>query len=124
MSGQPLHSSKHSSRQSPKSPSSADELLRIYVNTPDNDPLMKQLCRQRDELLDELDQVASAAEVTGLIIWLLRDNGINTQGATLDETADRLGDLDTESDTDLYTHLIFQIKMAVERLDTIMLDNS
>lgn len=124
MSGQPLHSSKHSSRQSPTPPSSADELLRIYVNTPDNDPLMKQLCQQRDELLDELDQVASAAEVTGLIIWLLRDNGINTQGETLDETADRLGDLDIETDTDLYTHLIFQIKMAVERLDAIMLDNS
>ncbi|SFG55247.1 hypothetical protein [Neptunomonas qingdaonensis] len=120
MSGQPLHSSKQSAKQ----PSSADQLLRIYVNTPDNDPLMETLSQQRDELLDDLDKVASAAEVTGLIIWLLRDNGINTQGETLDETADRLGDLDIETDTDQYTHLIFQIKMAVERLDSIMLDNS
>ncbi len=104
-------------------PSNADELLRLYVTTEDNDPLMIQLRQQRDELLDDLDQVASAAEVTGLIIWLLRDKGIRNQGETLDETADRLGDLDIEADTDHYSSLIFQIKIAVERLDSILLDD-
>lgn len=106
-----------------KQQSSADELLRLYVTTEDDTPLMEQLRRQRDELLDNADQVASAAEVTGLITWLLRDNRISSQGETLDETADRLGDLDIEADTDHYSNLIFQIKMAVERLDAIMLDN-
>lgn len=108
-------------------PSKADELLRLYVTTEDNDPLMIQLRLQRDKLLDDLDQVASAAEVTGLIIWLLKDNGIRNQGETLDETAERLGDLDIqagiEAESDHYSSLIFQIKIAVERLDSIMLDS-
>lgn len=107
----------------PKTPSKADELLRLYVTTEDDSPLMEQLRQQRDELLNDLDHVETAAEVTGLVAWLLRDNGIRSQGETLDETADRLGDLDSEADTDHYSNLIFQIKIAVERLDAIMLDN-
>lgn len=106
-----------------KTPSKADELLRLYVTTEDDNPLMEQLRQQRDELLNDLDHVETAAEVTGLVTWLLRDNGIRSQGETLDETADRLGDLDSEADTDHYSNLIFQIKIAVERLDAIMLDN-
>lgn len=100
----------------------ADELLRLYVATPDDAPEMPQLREIRDGLLDSLDQVASAAEVTGLIHWLIRDHGVNAAGETLDETAERLGDLDIEADTDQYTTLIFQIKMAIERIDDILLD--
>lgn len=103
--------------------STADELLRLYVSTDDNDPLMSVLCQKRDQFLDNIDDVNSAAEVTGLIHWSLRDNNINRQGETLDETADRLGDLDIESDTENYSELIFLIKIAVARLDDIMLDN-
>ena len=33
-------------------PSNADELLRLYVTTEDNSPLMEQLRQQRDKLLD------------------------------------------------------------------------
>lgn len=101
----------------------ADELLRLYVSTDDNDLLMPALCKKRDQFLDNLDDVSNAAEVTGLIHWLLRENHINPQGETLDEIADRLGDLDIEANTDNYSELIFMIKIAVARLDDIMLDN-
>lgn len=36
-------------------PSSADELLRIYVDTNDADPQMDQLHQRRDALLNDLD---------------------------------------------------------------------
>jgi hypothetical protein len=101
----------------------ADELLRLYVSTDDNDSLMHTLCKKRDYFLDNLDDVSSAAEVTGLIHWSLRENSISPQGETLDEIADRLGDLDIEANTDNYSELIFMIKIAVARLDDIMLDN-
>jgi hypothetical protein len=101
----------------------AGELLRLYVSTDDNDSLMPTLCNKRDQFLDNLDDVSSAAEVTGLIHWALRENNISPQGETLDEIADRLGDLDIEANTDDYSELIFMIKIAVARLDDIMLDN-
>ncbi len=101
----------------------ADQLLRLYVNTDDQDPLIPELIQIRDQLLEDLDSVVSAAEVAGLIHWRIRDAGINTQGETLDETAERLADIDIEADSDHYTDLIFHIKMAIARLDDIMLEN-
>lgn len=101
----------------------ADQLLRLYVETDEEHPRMPELIEIRDQLLENLDSVESAAEVTGLIHWCIRDKGVNTQGETLDETAERLADIDIEADSDQYTDLIFQIKMAIERLDDIMLEN-
>ena len=99
----------------------ADQLLRLYVDTDDNTPRMQQLSAVRDALFDNLEEVSSAAEVTGLIHWYLRDQQIVAHGETLDETADRLSDIDIEQDTDQYTDLIFRINIAIERLDDIML---
>lgn len=101
----------------------ADQLLRLYVETDEEHPHMPALIQIRDQLLENLDSIESAAEVTGLIHWCIRDHGVNTQGETLDETAERLADIDIETDSDQYTDLIFRIKMAIERIDDIMFEN-
>ncbi|WP_293268897.1 hypothetical protein [Neptunomonas sp.] len=101
----------------------ADKLLRLYVSTDDNDSKMPRLIQERNHYLDNIDDISTAEEVTGLIHWLLRDHHISAQGETLDEIADRLGDLDIEANTDQYSELIFLIKIATERLDIIMLDS-
>jgi len=96
--------------------STADELLRLYVDTENSSPLMPLLKQARDFYIDDLDLVGSAAEVTGLLVWLMDDYGIDYRGETLEATADRLSDIDIEADTDKHTDLIFHLKDAVERL--------
>jgi len=101
----------------------AGDLLERYVATDDDSPEMALLCQVRDLYIDDLDSVFSAAEVTGLMAWLLRDNGIDFRGESLEDTADRLGDLDIEADSDRYTDLIFHLKDAVERIYDLQLDD-
>ncbi|WP_027859206.1 hypothetical protein [Marinobacterium jannaschii] len=101
----------------------AGDLLERYVATDDDNPEMALLCQLRDLYIDDLDAVFSAAEVTGLMAWLLRDKGIDFRGESLEDTADRLGDLDIEADSDQYTDLIFHLKDAVERIYDLQLDD-
>lgn len=100
----------------------AGDLLRLYVATDDNAPLMPLLRELRAPFIDDLDQVGDAAQVTGLMYWLMADYGVDNRGETLEETADRLGDLDIEADTDRYTDLIFHLKDAAERLYDLELE--
>jgi len=76
----------------------------------------------REFYLDDLDLVNSAAEVTGLLVWLMDDYGLDGRGESLEQTADRLSDIDIEDDTDKYTDLIFHLKDAVERLYDLEMD--
>lgn len=99
----------------------AGDLLERYVQTDDNAPLMASLCTVRDHYLSDLDQVTSPAEVVGLIAWLLRDNNIPHQGESFAETADRLCDLDNNTDSALYSTLIYHLRDAIERLDDLAL---
>lgn len=100
----------------------AGDLLRLYVETDDAAPLMARLRDARTPFIDDLDQVENAAQVTGLMYWLMADYGIDNRGETLEATADRLGDLDIEAGTDRYTDLIFHLKDAVERLYDLELE--
>ncbi|MCV6610289.1 MAG: hypothetical protein OIF55_05915 [Amphritea sp.] len=100
-----------------------DTLLRQYVATELNTPLYGQLQLIRDQVLEDLDEVDSAAEIHGLIHWLLNDHGINAAGASLEETADRLSDIDIEQDSDQYTDIIFHLKDAIDRLYELELDD-
>ncbi|MEH6579402.1 MAG: hypothetical protein V7731_20240 [Amphritea sp.] len=102
--------------------SCAAELLSLYANTTETEPLYSQLQLIRDSYIGDLDCVQSVNEINGLIIWLLLDNGINGIGESLEETADRLSDLDIESDSDRYTRIIFHLKDAVDRLYELELD--
>ncbi len=99
----------------------AGDLLERYVQTDDNAPLMASLRPVRDHYLSDLDQIASPAEVVGLIAWLLRDNNIQHQGESFAETADRLCDLDNNTDSTLYSTLIYHLRDAIERLDDLAL---
>ncbi len=54
--------------------------------------------------------------------WLMADYGVDNRGESLEETADRLGDIDIENDTDKYSELIFHLKDAVERLYDLELE--
>ncbi len=101
----------------------ADTLLRLYVDTDRDTPLFTTLQTLRDAFLEDLDEVATQAEIYGLIHWLLGDNGIRAEGASLEETADRLSDIDIESDSDQYTDIIFHLKDAVDRLYEMELDD-
>jgi hypothetical protein len=101
----------------------ADTLLRLYVDTDRGTPLFTALQTLRDAFLEDLDEVATQAEIYGLIHWLLGDNGIRAEGATLEETADRLSDIDIASDSDQYTDIIFHLKDAVDRLYEMELDD-
>lgn len=101
--------------------SHADTLLREYVSTDDSNPRMDELRHQRDSLLEDMDQIATAAEIAGLIFWKLQDAGISTMGESLEDLAERLGDMDIDNHSDQYTDLIFHIKMALERIDEITL---
>jgi len=98
------------------------DLLELYVKTDNNAPLMVVLKQVREFYLDDLDLVNSAAEVTGLLVWLMDDYGLDGRGESLEQTADRLSDLDIEDDTDKYTDLIFHLKDAVERLYDLEMD--
>ena len=100
----------------------ASEVLELYLETDESSPLMPLLKTIRDEYLQDLDQVESVKEIYGLIYWLLADHGIEHRGENLEETADRLGDIDIENDSDLYTDLIFHLKDAVERIYDIELE--
>lgn len=100
----------------------ADTLLRLYVNTDRDTPLFTALQTLRDSFLEDLDEVATPAEIYGLIHWLLGDNGIRAEGASLEETADRLSDIDITSDSDQYTDIIFHLKDAIDRLYEMELD--
>jgi len=97
----------------------AGDLLERYVATDDEDPLMQQLQAVRDHYLQDLDQVAGAAEVVGLIAWLLRDHNISHAGESLAETADRLCDLDSAPGGPDYSALIYHLRDALERLDDL-----
>lgn len=111
-----------SQKQPHKKVDTVDQLLQTYVATEDDSPHMTDLCKVRDKILEDLDQIESAAEVAGLIYWKLRDAGINTQGETLEATAERLCEIDIESDSNEYTDLIALIKTALDRIDEIELD--
>ncbi len=102
--------------------STAAELLDLYMETDNSDVLMPHLITVRDAIIEDLDQVASVKEIYGLMYWLLGDNNIDNRGESLEETADRLGDLDIENDTDQYSDLIFHLKDAVERLYDLELE--
>lgn len=104
--------------------STAAELLELYLETDNSAPLMPLLTKLRDEIIEDLDQVGSVKEIYGLMYWLLGDKGIDNRGESLEETADRLGDIDIENDTDQYTQIIFHLKDAVERLYDLDLESA
>ena len=96
--------------------STAAELLDLYLDTDNDAPLMPLLIQIRNEIIEDIDQINSVKEIYGLMYWLLGDNGIDNRGESLEETADRLGEMDIENDTDRYSDIIFHLKDAVERL--------
>lgn len=100
----------------------ASDLLDIYLETDESHPLMGILRKVRAEFLEDLDSVATVPEIYGLMYWLLQEQGIDNRGESLEETADRLGDIDIENDTDQFSDLIFHLKDAVERLYDLELD--
>ncbi len=100
----------------------ASDLLDIYLQTDEQSPLMHTLKDVRQLFLSDLDSVATVAEIYGLMYWLMADYGIDNRGESLEETADRLGDIDIENESDQYTHLVFHLKDAVERLYDLELD--
>ena len=100
----------------------AFQLLDLYLETEEASPLMPLLREVREHFLEDLDHVQSVKEVYGLLYWLLADSGVDNRGESLEDTADRLGDLDIDNGTDLYTDLIFHLKDAVERLYDIEQD--
>lgn len=100
----------------------ASTLLELYLDTEESSAVMPLLQKIRDEFLQDLDQVETVKEIYGLIYWLLADNGVEHRGESLEETADRLGDIDIENDSDLYTDIIFHLKDAVERIYDIELE--
>lgn len=102
--------------------SSPEQLLAVYRDTETDQPLYSQLQYIRDQYLDDLDLVSSRNEIYGLIFWLLFDKDISYAGESLEETADRLSDLDIDSDSDIYTEVIFHLKDAVDRLYELELD--
>ncbi|WP_261842072.1 hypothetical protein [Aliamphritea ceti] len=102
--------------------SSAEQLLALYRDTDTNQPLYSQLQYIRDQYLEDLDTVETRNDIYGLIFWLLFDKNISYAGESLEETADRLSDLDIDSDTDAYTEVIFHLKDAVDRLYELELD--
>ncbi|MDO6513068.1 MULTISPECIES: hypothetical protein [unclassified Neptuniibacter] len=104
--------------------STAAELLDLYLETDNSAPLMPLLIKLRDEIIEDLDQVGSVKEIYGLMYWLLGDKGIDNRGESLEETADRLGDIDIENDSDQYTDIIFHLKDAVERLYDLELESA
>jgi len=95
---------------------SAGSLLELYVKTDEDSALMPVLKQVREHYVDDLDLVETAAEVTGLMFWLMADHGVGNRGESLEATADRLSDIDIETDSDRYTDLIFHLKDAVERI--------
>ena len=101
----------------------ADTLLRLYVATDRDDPLFAALQQLRGNFLADLNAVETRPEIYGLIHWLLDDNGISAQGASLEETADRLCDIDIATDSDQYTNIIFHLRDAVDRLYEMELDD-
>lgn len=96
----------------------AGDLLELYVKTDDNSALMSLLKQAREFYIDDLDLVNSAAEITGLMFWLMADSSIDSRGESLEQTADRLSDIDSDQHTDL----IFHLKDAVERLYDLEMD--
>ncbi|MDX2422558.1 MAG: hypothetical protein QNK43_07770 [Amphritea sp.] len=102
---------------------SADQLLRLYVATDRDASLYPALQQLRNCFLNDLDAIESPAEIYGLIHWLLGDHGIRTDGSSLEETADRLSDIDIAADSDQYTQVIFHLKDAIDRLYEMELDD-
>lgn len=100
----------------------ASDLLDIYLKTDEQSPLMATLKKGRQVFIEDLDSVETVAEIYGLMYWLMADYGIDNRGESLEETADRLGDLDIEHDSDQFTDLIFHLKDAIERLYDLELD--
>ncbi|WP_286237583.1 hypothetical protein [Neptuniibacter halophilus] len=100
----------------------ADQLLQLYLACEAQSPLMPLLTRIRQQLQEDLDQVETVAEVYGLMYWLMEDYAVDNRGESLEETADRLGDIDIENDSDQYGDLIFHLKDAVERLYDLELE--
>ncbi len=102
--------------------SSVEQLLTLYRDTDTNQALYSQLQYIRDQYLDDLDLIDSRNDIYGLIFWLLFDKNISYAGESLEATADRLSDLDIDSDNDAYTEVIFHLKDAVDRLYELELD--
>ncbi|WP_299204244.1 hypothetical protein [uncultured Amphritea sp.] len=101
----------------------ADTLLRLYVATDRDDPLFAMLQQLRAHFLNDLDNIETQAEIYGLIHWLLDDNAIRADGASLEETADRLSEIDIAADSDQYTKIIFHLRDAIDRLYEMELDD-
>ncbi|MDO6564357.1 hypothetical protein Q4488_13255 [Amphritea sp. 1_MG-2023] len=101
----------------------ADALLRLYVNTQADTPLYKRLQQLRAHFIADLDSIETRAEIYGLTHWLLNDHGIRAEGASLEETVDRLSDIDIATDSDQYTDIIFHLRDAIDRLYEMELDD-
>ncbi len=101
----------------------ADTLLRLYVTTDRDDPLFAMLQQLRAHFLSDLDAIETQAEIYGLIHWLLDDHAIRADGASLEETADRLSEIDIAADSDQYTDIIFHLRDAIDRLCEMELDD-
>lgn len=100
----------------------ADQLLRHYVATAETSPEMAGLKLLRDVLLDDLDEIDSAAQITGLVVWFLAEQGIEYRGQLFGELAEHLGDLDLDEPREGYAEAIFLLRRAEQRLDEIAFD--
>lgn len=95
------------------------QLLEHYVATDDSNLIMDILVEIRNYWLDHLSDISNAAEITGLIVWLLRENSIEYRGESLYQTAERLADMDLDSNTSQYDKVLFYIHDAIECLDEL-----
>jgi|GEM_PF-1326975 len=98
---------------------SASELLNIYFQTETDSPLYPILCQLRDIYLKDIYQLDDEKEIKGLILWLLIEAGIDNRGETLEQTAERLSELDMDYDDNDYSKLIWHLRDASERLDDL-----
>ncbi|MFW1678330.1 hypothetical protein ACFVYJ_11195 [Pontibacter sp. JAM-7] len=102
---------------------SAHTLLLTYVDCDDGSGLYHTLRQIRNQMLSDLDQVHSAAEVYGLIYWLLREMGIDHRGESLEDTVERLADLEIEKSGPNGQDLLHCLQAAVERIDELTLED-
>lgn len=99
----------------------AGTLLELYVATDDDSALMDCLQEIRNKFLADLDSVNSIAEIMGLISWLLRDYQIDNRGESLEQTAERLSDMDSAGNSDTQRKLLYHLHDAIERIDDLTL---
>ena len=101
---------------------SAHHLLLCYVDCEEDSPIYAQLCEIRDYWLTHLSEVEHSTEVYGLIYWLLRDLGIDHRGEPLEDTVERLTELEIEVSGPDNRDLIYCLQAAVERIDELSLN--